>query len=301
MAAATPTFAAIARPGNLSEKRRWKKRARAIAAAVSTTLVERPRPVPPRTAALLGSVATAGVLIAEGDSWFDYPLHDVLKMLEDEHAFDVESVAHRGDRVEDMAFGPGQLEEFSRRLEKVLRTGVVPKAILLSGGGNDIAGDEFGVLLNHAASPIAGLNDDIVTGVIDRRIKTAYVFVIGVITAISHRYVNQPIPIVVHGYDFPVPDGRGFAGGSGCCRVLGSSRGSTRKASRISARTRRSCTISAADSTSCSRRRRPHSRTCTIWIFVVRWRTIRGTRHFGRTSSIPKSWDFASSPTNSHH
>jgi hypothetical protein len=190
-----------------------RKRARAIAATVSTALVERPRPIPPRTAALLGSPATAGVLIAEGDSWFDYPLHDVLKMLEDEHAFDAESVAHRGDRVEEMAFGPGQLEEFSRRLEKVLRTGVVPKAILLSGGGNDIAGDEFGMLLNHAASPIAGLNDDIVTGVIDRRIKTAYVFVIGVITAICQRYVNQPIPIIVHGYDFPVPDGRGFLGG----------------------------------------------------------------------------------------
>ena len=32
-----------------------------------------------------------------------------------------ESVAHKGDRVEDMAFSPGQLDEFSRRLEKILR------------------------------------------------------------------------------------------------------------------------------------------------------------------------------------
>ena len=32
------------------------------------------------------------VLIAEGDSWFDYPFHDVLRILEDHHGYDVESV-----------------------------------------------------------------------------------------------------------------------------------------------------------------------------------------------------------------
>src|SRR5688500_10522663 len=65
---------------------------------------------PPRSAALertrrfLGSRATAGVLIAEGDSWFDYPLNDVLRLLEDDYGYDVESVAHKGDCVEDMAY-----------------------------------------------------------------------------------------------------------------------------------------------------------------------------------------------------
>ena len=114
------------------------------------------------------------MLVAEGDSWFDYPLHDILSMLEDEHGYDVESVAHKGDRVEEMAYADGQLVEFSRRIEKLLRNRKVPKAILLSGGGNDIAGDEFGMLLNHAVSPIPGLNESIVAGVIDQRIRTAY-------------------------------------------------------------------------------------------------------------------------------
>ena len=36
---------------------------------------------------------TAGVLVAEGDSWFDYPFTDVLSELEDRHGYDVESVA----------------------------------------------------------------------------------------------------------------------------------------------------------------------------------------------------------------
>ena len=181
------------------------------------SVTPRRQPVPrggaARGIARLGRAAALGTLIAEGDSWFDYPFNDVLSMLEDEHGYDVESVAHRGDRVEDMAFAPGQLVDFSRRLEKLLQRGTVPRAILLSGGGNDIAGTEFGVLLNHAASPIGGLNDDVVTGVIDKRAQIAYATIISAITAISQRHLGQPLPILVHGYAFPVPDGRGVLGG----------------------------------------------------------------------------------------
>lgn len=169
--------------------------------------------VSPNVLKRLGSSASMGVLIAEGDSWFDYPLNNVLKMLEDEHAYDVESVARNGDRVEDMAYSLGQLDEFSRRLEKVLRKGDMPKAILLSGGGNDMAGRQFEMLLNHAASPIAGLNDKIVTGVIDDRIRNAYVHIITAITAVAQDILKHPLPILTHGYDYPVPDGRGFMGG----------------------------------------------------------------------------------------
>ena len=162
-----------------------------------------------------GGATSAGTLIAEGDSWFDYPFHDVLRLLEDEHAYDVESVAHKGDRVEDMAFSAGQLEEFSRRLEKLLRDGKAPRAILLSGGGNDIAGDAFGMLLNHARSPIAGVNEDILRGVVDQRVNTAYRFIISALTAVCQEYLGKPLPILTHGYDYPVPDGRGFLGGWG--------------------------------------------------------------------------------------
>lgn len=158
---------------------------------------------------------TAGVLIAEGDSWFDYPLHDILKMLEDRHGYDVESVAHKGDPIEEMAYGGNQLEDLTRRIEKLNRRGVIPKAILLSGGGNDVAGDEFGMLLNHANSALAGLNKQVLNGVIDERIRTAYVTIISAVTAICEGKLALKIPILIHGYDFPVPDGRGFLGGWG--------------------------------------------------------------------------------------
>ncbi|MBK5273478.1 MAG: hypothetical protein JJE30_00285 [Desulfuromonadales bacterium] len=164
---------------------------------------------------LSGKAETAGILLAEGDSWFDYPMHDVLKLLEDDHGYDVESVAHKGDPIEVMAYGDHQLGDFTRCIEKVLRRGDKPKAILLSGGGNDIAGDEFGMLLNHAGSAIAGLNDNIVKGVIDERIRTAFVFIISALTGICEQLTGGRIPIIVHGYDYPIPDGRGFLGGWG--------------------------------------------------------------------------------------
>ena len=169
----------------------------------------------PALAAVPFTHASAGVLIAEGDLWFHYPFHDVLSDLEDDFGFDVESVAHRGDTVEDMAYSDGQLDDFSRRVEKVIRTGVKPRAILLSGGGNDVAGDEFAILLNHATSSIAGLNESIVAGVVDQRARNAYVTILSAVTEVCKALLGHPVPIVIHGYDYPVPDGRGFLGGFG--------------------------------------------------------------------------------------
>jgi len=169
--------------------------------------------VPTKARALFGRRESVGVLIAEGDSWFDYPMHDVLRLLEDDYLYDVESVAHKGDCVEDMAHSKGQFEEFARRLEKLIRDDKVPRAILLSGGGNDIAGDEFAILLNHAGSTLPSLNEDIVRGVIDVRLQEAYARIISGLSAIARKYLGEAIPIITHGYDYPVPDGRGFLGG----------------------------------------------------------------------------------------
>ena len=152
-------------------------------------------------------------LVAEGDSWFDYLWYDVLDMLENEHGFDVESVAGAGDRVEDMAYSGGQLANFKKILEKLLRRTELPKAILLSGGGNDVAGKEFFMLLDHASSANPGLNEDVIRGVIEVRIRNAYVAILTAVTELCVTTTGHTIPIFVHGYDRPVPDGRGFAGG----------------------------------------------------------------------------------------
>ena len=41
---------------------------------------------PPKLVRAAGGPERAGVLVAEGDSWFDYPWHDILRMLEDDTA-----------------------------------------------------------------------------------------------------------------------------------------------------------------------------------------------------------------------
>ena len=156
---------------------------------------------------------TAGFLVAAGDSWFDYPFYDVLKLLDDNYGYNVESAAHRGDPIEAMANQGGQLDKFARALEKVAAQGATPKAVLLSAGGDDIAGREFGMLLNNATSTIGGWNSEVVDGVINQRIVTAYKSMLSSITHLCQQDVGKTLPILVHGYDYPVPDGRGFWGG----------------------------------------------------------------------------------------
>lgn len=195
------------------QKQQRKRAAREKALPMRRRAPGPPKRLPLITRAFFGKRESIGVLLAEGDSWFDYPGKDILALLEDEHLYDVKSVAHMGDCVEDMAHSDGQLVDFTRRLEKLLGEGKIPRAILLSGGGNDIAGDEFAILLNHAASSLPPLNENIITGVVDIRLKEAYVTILSALTEVSKKYLGKPLPIVVHGYDYPLPDGRGFLGG----------------------------------------------------------------------------------------
>lgn len=168
----------------------------------------------------IGAVDTKGYLIAAGDSWFDYPgelfsRDDVLELLE-ETGYDVESTAHAGDPIETIAYGANtQLCKLATCFEKVNKQNAIPKAILLSGGGDDIAGTEFGMLVNDAKSPIAGWNNEVVDGVINQRIRTSYVIMLNIVDRLSQQYAGRTLPILIHGYDYAVPDGRGFAGGWG--------------------------------------------------------------------------------------
>ena len=154
-----------------------------------------------------------GLLIAEGDSWFDYPFCDVLEVLENQ-GYEVESVAHMGDNLEDMAHDPGQVERLTKVFEKVRERGKKPRAILLSGGGNDIAGEEFKMLINHANSGLPALNATVAAGIIDERLRTAMASLVGVVTRLSEGHFGEKARVVLHGYDYPIPDGRGWLGGA---------------------------------------------------------------------------------------
>jgi hypothetical protein len=199
-ARATRAAALAAHPGPISIKTELT-RARLTAAGAPSIATE--------------SAQTAGYLLAVGDSWFDYPIHDVLTKLDDNYGYNIESSAHKGDPIEAMVSHVGQLDKFARCIDKVVSLGATPKAILVSGGGDDIAGDEFGMLINNIDLPIGGWNDQILAGVIDTRIAAAYRLMVASINALCQKRLNNTYPILVHGYDHPVPDGRGFLGGWG--------------------------------------------------------------------------------------
>lgn len=172
----------------------------------------------PEGTALLANTPPIGYVIAEGDSWFAYPGLDVLGALEGQTLpgrvyYKVYSAASPGDTVESMAYDGDQLEGFSNEFRKVLDAGKQGqvKAIVLSGGGNDIAGAQFHVLLNHSrASSNSELDSAVADAFIDR-IGRSLESLIGTSARFANQILGLPnVRIIIHGYAPPVPDGRPF-------------------------------------------------------------------------------------------
>lgn len=164
------------------------------------------------------------VLILEGDSWFSLPYHSDISEGLEELGYAVMSGANPGDTLENMAFG-GQLSDMVAQFRRLFEYDKMPKAILLSVGGNDIVGPNLEFLLNHSRSTAFGQNgagrwqDDI----LDSSLKRIQSHLIDYIVAISQMcdtlYSNEfeqvgadcgRIPIVIHGYDYPIPSGEGY-------------------------------------------------------------------------------------------
>ena len=154
------------------------------------------------------------VLLATGDSWFDYPLTgnglpiehtDIvaqLKVLGDNPPI-ILNLAHAGDATTAAMSLPKQ-----QRMIKALLDGRnwpasgKPDAILFSGGGDDIAGNQFCIFLDYAAPGVSGLNAvrfDKMLGMVEACYLDLFAF--------RDRYATG-VPIIAHSYDFPVPNGK---------------------------------------------------------------------------------------------
>lgn len=170
-------------------------------------------------------------LIAMGDSWFNYfPPFDVLVALQRKYGYAVNSVAVAGAHLTEMAppppgsWDPGNLpatppsgrgEQLYRFIKLVSRLTNeqkgVTKAVLLSGGGNDVAADARGLasVLNRAAPGVPPLNDAAVRKVVDEDLRRVLIEVLSAVTELCKRHFGRVVPILIHGYAHPVPDGRG--------------------------------------------------------------------------------------------
>ena len=161
---------------------------------------------------LAADEAVEKILVGEGDSWFAYPGSNVLDSLEFHFNYDVRSAASNGDTLEDIVYSPKQIDRLVRKLDKLRRRGKTPKALLLSAGGNDVAGKELEILLNHQSSGLEPVNQEMLRGLMSR-LEAAWSHYFDIVALLTREIYGQEIPMLVHGYDYPVPDGRGFWSG----------------------------------------------------------------------------------------
>jgi hypothetical protein len=148
-------------------------------------------------------------ILAEGDSWFDYPVPftggGIITHLEELAPINALNLAHHGDPVQTI-MGVHQRQRFTQSLTD---GNMSFQAILFSGGGDDLVGDQFCLWLkDYAAGMPAAQSFD------DPRLNDIFAVVEGGYRdLIAMRDQLAPgLPIFTHAYDFAVPSDQGVCG-----------------------------------------------------------------------------------------
>jgi hypothetical protein len=158
--------------------------------------------------------STPLVMLAHGDSWFDYPLDgnspslfctDITVQLQSMGNINPQilNVSQWGDATTAEMSLPKQQRMITALNEPANWIDGKPDAILFSGGGDDIAGDQFCIFLDYASAGGTGLdsarfNDAL--GMVEGSYRDLFAF--------RDRYAKG-VPIFGHCYDFPIPNGKG--------------------------------------------------------------------------------------------
>lgn len=153
------------------------------------------------------------LLLANGDSWFNYPLKDNGPVCRETDIIvklgrmgnpkpHILSVAHWGETSVDELGLPKQ-----KRMKDMLQDSAnwgmrgKPDAILISAGGNDIAGDQFCIFVNDvsAGKPLNAARLKTAMGIIEASYRELFEF--------RDKYARN-VPIYGHCYDFGIPNGK---------------------------------------------------------------------------------------------
>lgn len=158
--------------------------------------------------------SAAPMIVAQGDSWTDYPPgNDLIQSLRNS-GFSIRNFGTAGDTLENMLYGSKYRERRWSRLPsehpeviEIVKQ-YSPRFFLFSGCGNDIAGDEFASYLNHKDSQEyhdhGGVRVEYTHYMMNTVFKNGYIKMIdSVLTA------SQGIHILIHGYAYTVPTGLG--------------------------------------------------------------------------------------------
>ena len=157
------------------------------------------------------AAAAAGPLriLAEGDSWFDYPYPlfggGIIKRLEDRLGLPILNLAQAGDEIRFM-LGVEQRLKIITRLKNGSPAGGAWDVMLFSGGGNDLVDNPMVLWLNRyqAGMSAAQLINQPRYAHALALVRAAYEDLIALRNALT-----PATRLVFHAYDYAIPDGRG--------------------------------------------------------------------------------------------
>jgi hypothetical protein len=154
-------------------------------------------------------------VLAVGDSWFWYPVNNLLNPL-----FNVlggsECILAYGDNgaeaIDYVTYYRGRIAGALKEWRKTI------KAVLISGGGNDFAGlDDMFRIIKPDCKGVTDVDDCFRRGQPDtlfREVAAAYIALIAMV-----RSTNPACAIILHNYDRAIPTGKGFVGNGNWLRA----------------------------------------------------------------------------------
>jgi Dyp-type peroxidase family len=158
-------------------------------------------------------------LVAIGDSWlhrqFIFYWYDILSALEKYHDYDLKAFASGGKLLAQMAS-----DKELKPVKKYIQDSAAnpPKAFLIGGGGNDVVYEGpnttdpsplFNMLVKSPKPGQEPLIKEEVDKFIDGELAGHYKKILDAVRSVTD------IPILIHAYDHPIPDGRYIPGVSG--------------------------------------------------------------------------------------
>lgn len=153
-------------------------------------------------------------ILAIGDSWFWYPGNNILQALISNHDLrtdysNIQAVGNNGALLQEYVGAGKYAPDVERNL--IANTRKYYNVFMISGAGNDAV--DYRLALKNDCSKISDAKDCLDPVGLDDLLRTVATAMGGLIHEIRWAYkdaVKQIRPIFIHGYDYPVPDGRGF-------------------------------------------------------------------------------------------
>jgi hypothetical protein len=147
-------------------------------------------------------------ILGKGDSWFDYPVGiDILDYLNGHFNYNVLKHGKAGDKILNMIYGNDM--QFPKKnidvIQKLIKDNNVD-VLLLSGGGNDLAGGQLEVFLEFNADNYKEIENPIesLLNIFLKRLQIAIKIIIDKVIS-----VKPNIKILMHSYGYPDVSGKG--------------------------------------------------------------------------------------------